>query len=49
VHSVDGTVWEACLARVGADFVEARVGDDRLVLIARDALAAVQSRGDGSR
>lgn len=45
VHSVDGTVWESCLTRVGADFVEARVGEDRLVLIARDALAAVQSRG----
>jgi hypothetical protein len=44
VHSIDGTVWESCLTRVGADFVEARVGEDRLVLIARDALAAVQSR-----
>ncbi len=45
VHAVDGTVWDACLTRVGSDFVEARVGEDRLVLVARDALAAVQSRG----
>ena len=45
LHSVDGTVWDACLVRVGADFVEARVGADRVALLAWDALAAVQSRG----
>jgi hypothetical protein len=45
LHAVDGTVWDACLTRVGSDFVEARVGEDRLVLVAWDALAAVQSRG----
>jgi hypothetical protein len=45
LHAVDGTVWDALLTRVGSDFVEARVGRDRLVLVAWDALAAVQSRG----
>jgi hypothetical protein len=45
LHSVDGATWEARLARVGADFVEARVGQGRMVLLAWVALAAVQSRG----
>jgi hypothetical protein len=45
LHAVDGTFWDASLTRVGSDFVEARVGEDRLVLVAWDALAAVQSRG----
>jgi hypothetical protein len=45
LHAVDGTVWDAVLTRVGADFVEARVGEGRLVVVAWDALAAVQSRG----
>jgi hypothetical protein len=44
LHTVDGTVRDARLARVGSDFVEARVGEDRVVLVARAALAAVQSR-----
>jgi len=44
LHTVDGAVRDARLARVGSDFVEARVGEDRMVLVARDALAAVQSR-----
>ena len=43
---VDGARHEAVLHRVGADFVEARVGEDaaRGVLVAFTALAAVQSR-----
>ncbi len=45
VHSVDGAVWDACLTRVGTDFVEARVGEGRVVLLALESLGAVQSRG----
>jgi hypothetical protein len=45
LHATDGTVRDARLARVGADFVEARVGEDRVVLLAIEAIAAVQSRG----
>ncbi|MBI2245445.1 MAG: hypothetical protein HYU55_16420 [Nocardioides sp.] len=41
---VDGSTHEALLRRVGADFVEAAVGDGRTVLVAVTALAAVQSR-----
>ena len=43
---VDGGRREAVLRRVGADFVEAEVGEDaqRGVLVAFTALAAVQSR-----
>lgn len=48
LHAVDGTVCDARLTRVGSDFVEARVGEDRLVLLARDALAAIQSRETGA-
>lgn len=44
LHLVDGSAFEAVLARVGADFVEARVAQDRLELVAFGALAAVQSR-----
>jgi hypothetical protein len=44
LHAQDGTVREARVLRVGADFVEARVGEGRVVLVARDALAAVGSR-----
>jgi len=44
VHSVDGTLWDVCVARVGSDFIEARVGRGRRVLLARATLAAVQSR-----
>ena len=46
IHAVDGTVRDARLARVGSDFVEAVVGEGRLVLLALDALAAVQSRSE---
>jgi hypothetical protein len=45
LHAIDGTVWDATVTRVGCDFVEARVGEERLVLVAWEALAAVQSRG----
>jgi hypothetical protein len=45
VHSVEGEVWDACLTRVGADFVEARMGEGRVVLWALESLGAVQSRG----
>jgi len=44
LHLRDATTYDAVLRRVGADFVEATVGEDRTVLIAFGALAAVQSR-----
>ena len=44
VHLGDGSAHEAVLRRVGADFVEATVGEGRTVLVAFGALAAVQSR-----
>lgn len=44
LHLVDGASYEAVLRRVGGDFVEARIGEDRTVLIAYAALAAAQSR-----
>jgi hypothetical protein len=44
LHLVDGSLHEAVLRRVGADFVEARVGEGRTVLVAFAALAGVQSR-----
>ena len=43
--SIDANrAWDACLTRVGSDFVEAHMGEDRILLVARGALAAVQSR-----
>jgi hypothetical protein len=45
LHAIDGSVRDGRLARVGADFVEASVGEGRIVLLARDSIAAVQSRG----
>ena len=45
VHATDGTAREAVVARVGADFVEVSMGEGRSLLLARDAIAAVQSRG----
>ena len=50
VHLADGTRQEAYVARVGADFLECRAaadpaGDD-LLLVAYDAVVAVQRRGD---
>ena len=41
---VDGTAHDAVLRRVGADFVEATVGEGTSVLVAFVNLAAVQSR-----
>jgi hypothetical protein len=45
IHGVDGSIRDARLVRVGSDFVEAVVGESRVVLLASDAIAAVQSRG----
>ncbi|WP_243057990.1 hypothetical protein [Nocardioides sp. SR21] len=44
LHLRDATSYDALLRRVGADFVEATVGEGRSVLVAFSALAAVQSR-----
>ncbi len=44
VHLVDGTAYDGTLARVGQDFVELVTAGERVVLVAFDALAAVQSR-----
>jgi hypothetical protein len=44
LHAVDGTTRDGLLTRVGADFAEVTVGEGRVVLVTRDALAAVQSR-----
>jgi hypothetical protein len=44
LHLRDGTRHDAVPRRVGADFVEATVGEDRGLLVAFSALAAVQSR-----
>jgi len=44
LHLADGARHEAVLRRVGADFVEARVGEGRLELVPFSALVAVQSR-----
>ena len=41
---VDGAAHDAVLRRVGADFVEATVGEGTVVLVAFGNLAAVQSR-----
>jgi hypothetical protein len=44
VHLVDGTVHEARVGRVGADFVELAVGEDRVELVPHAGLAAIRSR-----
>lgn len=44
LHLEDTTSYDALLRRVGADFVEASVGQGRTVLVPFAALAAVQSR-----
>jgi hypothetical protein len=44
VHGLDGSSRDAVVMRVGADFVEVRTGEGRSLLLARDAIAAVQSR-----
>jgi hypothetical protein len=44
-HLVDGRLLDGMVRRVGSDFVETRVGEERrVVLLPYDALAAVQSR-----
>lgn len=45
LHLVDGRMVDGSVHRVGADFLEARVGESaRAVLVPFEALAAVQSR-----
>jgi len=44
LHAVDGARHDGMVVRVGDDFVEVRVGAQRLLLVAFAALAAVQSR-----
>jgi hypothetical protein len=44
LHLVDGATYDAVVHRVGADFLEARVGEGRSLLVAFGNLAAVQSR-----
>ncbi|MFC7493829.1 MULTISPECIES: hypothetical protein [unclassified Nocardioides] len=44
VHLSSGATYDAVLRRVGADFVEAIVGEGRQVLVALEGIAAVQSR-----
>jgi hypothetical protein len=44
VRLTDGTAYDVVLRRVGADFVEAVTGEERLVLLPFAAVAAVQSR-----
>lgn len=44
LHQVDGARHDGELRRVGADFVEVVVAEDRLVLVAFESLSAVQSR-----
>ena len=44
VHLVDGSQHEAVVSRVASDFVEIRTPSDALVLVAYDAVGAVQSR-----
>jgi hypothetical protein len=44
VHHVDGAIRDGVLGRVGADFVELEIREGRVVLVARQSLAAVQSR-----
>ena len=46
LHLSDGTRHEALVERVGADFVEAREASHAVVLVAYDALVAVQRRED---
>jgi hypothetical protein len=44
LHGRDGSTSEGVLGRVGRDFVEVRTGTDRVLLVAFEPLAAVQSR-----
>ena len=49
VHLSDGSRHEAYVDRVGADFLEAGDGSGGSLLVAYDALVAVQSRDDRGR
>lgn len=44
VHGIDRSTREVVISRVGRDFVEARQGEGRTVLLALETIAAVQSR-----
>jgi hypothetical protein len=44
LHHLDGSTRDGVVGRVGADFAELSVAEGRSVLMAREALAAVQSR-----
>ena len=44
VHGTDGSARDVVVSRVGADFLEVTTGEGRTLLLARDAVAAVQSR-----
>lgn len=44
VHGTDSSTRDVVITRVGRDFVEATRGEGRIVVLALDAVAAVQSR-----
>lgn len=46
LHGVDGAAHVAVLVRVGADFVEARVGHGRTLVVPFAAVSAVQRRDE---
>jgi hypothetical protein len=46
LHALDGSVRDGRLTRVGADFAEVVVASGRAVLVATQALAGIQSRGE---
>lgn len=46
VRGRDGTVHDVVVRRVGADFVEVATGERRTLILAVDAIAAVQRRED---
>lgn len=45
VHTLDGERFDVVIRRVGADFVEAVTGEERVLLLVLDTVAAVQRRG----
>jgi hypothetical protein len=46
LHALDGSVRDGRLTRVGADFAEVVTASGRAVLVATQALAGIQSRGE---
>jgi len=46
LRGVDASAYDGVVTRVGADFVEVRAGGSRTLLVAFEALAAVQRRED---